>query len=66
MMTVLEGFQYRIARWIAGMTAREVGGREWGWTLVDVEFEVTGMWQMRKYMWRRQATIEYYVVGRPK
>ena len=33
-ITVLEGFNYRIARHIAGMTAKKGDGGEWEWASV--------------------------------
>ena len=33
--------------------------------MVNEELEVTGLWMMREYMQRRQATIADYITGRP-
>ena len=46
------------------MTSRRVDGRGWGWYSVDVELRVTGLWQRREYVQRRQAKIEEYVEGK--
>ena len=63
-MTVLEGFHHIIARWIAGMTAWRGDVGEWEWALVDEVLEVTGIWPMREYVRRRQATIVECFIGR--
>ena len=65
MTTVLGGFNHRISRRIVDMTKRRVGGRYWEWALVDAEMEAIGIWPMRECMWRRQATITEYILGRP-
>ena len=65
MMTVLEGFHHRIARRIVGMGERRGDGGEWEWTLVDTVLEVSGVFLIREYVRRRQATMAKYVTWRP-
>ena len=57
MMMVIEGLQHRIARWIAGMTARKGNSGEWEWALVGAALETTWIWTIREYVKRKQATI---------
>ena len=64
MMTALEEFHHIIARRMAGMTPRKGDGDKWEWASVDAALEVTGIWPIKEYMRRRQATITEYVSGR--
>ena len=64
-MAVLEVFHHRIAIWITGMTENNGEGREWEWALVDAALDTMGLWPIREYMRRRQATITAYLAGRP-
>ena len=65
MMTVLEGFHHRIARCVLGITARWGNGGEWEWASVDAKLEATGIWLIREYMRRGQATISEYFTWSP-
>ena len=44
---------------------RRGNGGEWKWALAKTALEVTGIWTIREYMRRRQATIAEYDTGRP-
>ena len=48
MMTALEGFDHRIARWIVGVTANKGDGGEWEWASVDVALETMDIWLIRE------------------
>ena len=62
---VLEGFHHRIPRQIAGITEWRGDGSEWKWSLLNAALEVTGLWMIREYVRRWQATISDYITGRP-
>ena len=64
-MTVLEVFCNSIDIRILGITVRKGYWGEWGCSLVDVALETTGIWPIREYVRRRQATIAEYISGRP-
>ena len=64
-MTVIEGFNHRIARLVVGMTERKGEGGEWEWALVDAALETTETWTIREYVRRWQVKIMEYVSGRP-
>ena len=65
MMMLLEGFHHMISIWIEVMTVPGVDGGEWEWALMEVALEATGIWLMREYARRRQATIVEYIMGWP-
>ena len=60
-ITVLEGFNYRIARHIAGMTAKKGDGGEWEWDSAEAALETTGIWKIKEYVRRWTAKINEYV-----
>ena len=64
-MMVIEVFNPRMARRIAGMTARKGDGGEWEYNSVDTVLETMGIWPIREYTRKRQATISEYVSGIP-
>ena len=47
MLTVLEVFHHRVARKIAGKTARRAGGSGFEWLPVEEDLEVAGMWPIK-------------------
>ena len=65
MMMVLDIFHHGTAIRISGMTACRGDGGEWEWVSVDVAMEVTGIWTIKEYMSRLQATIVECVAGIP-
>ena len=65
MMIVLEGFNHRIARQIAGMTVNKDNGGEWERALLDAALDTRGLWKIREYVRRQQVTIAEYVAWRP-
>ena len=64
MRKVLEGFHHRIARRIAGKVAFRQGD-EWVWPPLQEALDEAGLWPMREYIRRRQATVEQYIATRP-
>ena len=46
------------------MTENKGDGGEREWDSVDVALETPGIWPIREYMRRRQATIEEYASGK--
>ena len=44
MIKVIEGFHYRVARRITGMTARRTMTGEWEWPLVAEALETSEIW----------------------
>ena len=64
MRKVLEGFHHRIARRIAGKVAFRQGD-EWVWPPLEEALDEAGLWPMREYIRRRQATVEQYIATRP-
>ena len=53
MMTVIEGYHYRIIINIVGMKASKGNIVEWEWALVDTTLETTGICPIMEYV-RRQ------------
>ena len=64
MRKVLEGFHHRIARRISGKVAQRVG-EEWHYPPIEEALEEAGLWPMREYIRRRQATIADFIATRP-
>ena len=60
-MKVLEGFHNRIARRIAGKTARKVGEEGWEQPPMEEALEAAGLWTTKYYARRCQAIIEDYI-----
>ena len=56
-MKVLEGFPHRAVWKIAGMRTRCAGDGEWENPPVDDGIEAAGIWMIKEYIQRRQATI---------
>ena len=64
MMKVLDRFHHRVARRISGMVARLVDG-EWFYPPLEAAMEAVGLFPMKVYVRKRQATIEQYIATRP-
>ena len=65
MLKVLDGFHNWVARRISGMLSQKVGEEIWDWSLVAYALEASGMWPMKEYIKRRQATIVDYIANLP-
>ena len=46
------------------MVQRGAGGG-WEWPLVEAALEAAGLYLMREYVWRQQATIAEYIMDMP-
>ena len=57
MLKALEGFHYRTAQRIMGMTAKHGAGGGWEYPSLVEEMEATGIHPIGVYIRRRQATI---------
>ena len=57
MLKVLEGFHYRAARRITGMTEKRGAGREWEYPSVVEAMKNTGLHPIGVYIRRRKANI---------
>ena len=55
-MELLEGFHNRAAWYIEGMTARRAEYGEWNYPQVSDMMEAAGLWTIKEYTQRRQAT----------
>ena len=47
MLNVLEGFNHRAARRIAGMKAMRVEDRDWEYPPVSAAMEAAGLWEIK-------------------
>ena len=65
MRKVLEGFHHRVARRISGLVAQRVGDDEWYYPPIEDALEQAGLWPMREYIRRRQASITEWIANRP-
>ena len=65
MRKVLEGFHHRIARRISGLVAQRIGDNQWEYPPIADALEAAGLWTMKEYIRRRQATVEQYIATRP-
>ena len=61
---VVEGFYHCISCRIAGKTACRIRTEVWEWPPVEESLEAAGVWPMREYTRRHQATIEDYIAKR--
>ena len=64
-LKVLEGFHYRAARRITGMTATRGAGRECEYPPVVAAMDAEGLHPIREYIRRRQVTISEMVACFP-
>ena len=64
MMKVLDRFHHRVARGVSGMVARLVDG-EWFYPPLEAAMEAVGLFPMKTYVRKSQATIEQYIATRP-
>ena len=64
MMKVLEGFHHKVARRIAHMMPYQVDG-EWFYPPLKDALATAGLFPVKEYIRRRQATITQYVALRP-
>ena len=60
-LKVIEGFHHRVARWIAVKTAWSNVDREWECPPVEYALEISGLWPIKDYIQRRQATITAHI-----
>ena len=58
MLKLLNIFHNRASRKIAGNTAQCTTGREWEWPPVGNTLETAGVFTIKEFIRRRQATIE--------
>ena len=65
MIMVIDVFHHRIYIHFEGMTARKGDGGEWEWDLAEAALWTKGLFTIREYVRRHQATIMEYVAGRP-
>ena len=63
-LKVMEGFQHRASRRIAGMTDRRAEDGEWDYSLVADEMEAALLWMINKYIQILQSTISAQVACR--
>ena len=64
-MMVLEDFQHRVDRRLAGLTEIWGNNDNCEWPPVSTTLKEIGFWLMQEYVRRRQDTISEYIVGRP-
>ena len=64
MLTVLEVFHHRVARKIAGKTAQCPGDGGWEWPPVEEDLDLAGIYLIKEYIQRRQATIAACMANR--
>ena len=65
MMTVIKGFHHWVARKIAGKTARYPWDGGWEWPPVEEDLDVAGIYLIKGYIQRRQATIAAPISNHP-
>ena len=62
---LIEGLYHRVVRIFVGMTEWRTIGVDWEWPLVDGALETAGMWPIKGYIQRRQASVASQVSLRP-
>ena len=65
MLKVLEGFHHQLDRWIAGKMACSKVDRYREWPPVEDTLDITGVWPIKEYIKRRQATITAHIACQP-
>ena len=65
MIKLLEVFHNQEVRWIAGIMAQHMTSGEWERPSVADTLETAGIWKIKDYIQRRQATIAAQVAYRP-
>ena len=65
MLTIIEGFNHQVDRIIAGNTAWRDGDGGWEWPPVEEDLDVTGIYLIKEYIQRRQATIAAPISNHP-
>ena len=61
MLKVLDGFRHQVSRRITGKTGHSTTGREWECPPAAEALDTTGIYPIKEYIQRRQATIAAHV-----
>ena len=56
-LKILEGFHHQASRRISVMMAQCIMRGEWEWPSVSDALKTSGLWTIKEYIHRRQATI---------
>ena len=65
MMEILESFHHHVARRLSGPIPYRSPDGAWIYPPLKEAMDKAGLWTMKEYVRRRQATVEDYVATRP-